>query len=153
MHNLGQNRRKKLMRPPSCKIKDEDWGYNGAFWLSHGFFAPDLWANGDLISQCPRIFKSRVGNGLEGTQTIQTISVVYALACLANFSKWLRERELLHSCFLLSLWLSWRPRAETIAAGRVSMLQRTNLKFSEIQNVFYSSVKPSKHVKKRYLIG
>ena len=59
----------------------------------------------------------------------------------------------LHSSFLLSLWLSWRPRAETIAAGRLSMLQRTDLKFSEIQNVFYSSVKPSKHVKKRYLIG
>ena len=30
---------------------DEDWGYNGAFRLSRGFFAPDLWANGDLISQ------------------------------------------------------------------------------------------------------
>ena len=59
----------------------------------------------------------------------------------------------LHSSFLLSLWLSWRPRAETIASGRLSMLQRTDLKFSEIQNVFYSSVKPSKHAKKRYLIG
>ena len=33
---------KKLMRPPSYKTKDEDWGYNGAFWLSRGFFAPDL---------------------------------------------------------------------------------------------------------------
>ena len=33
----------KLIRPPSCKIEDGDIiMYNGAFWLSRGFFAPDI---------------------------------------------------------------------------------------------------------------
>ena len=134
---------KTLMRPLYCKIKNGEWGYNGAFCLSRGFFAmifepTRTWF---LSLICPRI--EHVSVTCWGYTNIQTISVVYALACLANISKW--ERELLHSSFLLSLRLSWPPRAETIAAGR-SLIPAS-------KNWFYSSVKPSKHVKKLYLIG
>ena len=134
---------KTLMRPLYCKIKNGEWGYNGAFCLSRGFFAMIFEPTGTwfLSLICPRI--EHVSVTCWGYTNIQTISVVYALACLANVSKW--ERELLHSSFLLSLRLSWPPRAETIAAGR-SLIPAS-------KNWFYSSVKPSKHVKKLYLIG
>ena len=70
---------------------------------------------------------------------ILKISVVRAPAYLANFSERIRERKLLH----FGLFFYSRP----------DFVDR--IQFSEIQDVFYSSVKPSKHahVKKLSLIG
>ena len=108
---------------------------HGTFWLSRGFFARFLTAS--LI--CPRIV--RVRNMLSVHKYSKNFSSLYAPAYLANFSERIRERKLLHSSFSYS----GPPRGEMLAARLSAIHQRAE--FSEIQDVFYSSVKPSKHVK------
>ena len=127
---------RKLIRPPSGKIKDGT--DNGAFWLSRGFFASDLWFP-SLIPSTDEWM--RVGNVLR----VHKYSAVHVLAFLANLSERIRKRELNHSSFLLSLdtldFLDYLARKR--AAGSIHA-SKSWIKIL----FFYFSVKPSKHVKK-----
>ena len=131
------------MRPLYCKIKNGEWGYNGAFCLSRGFFAMIFEPTGTwfLSLICPRI--EHVSVTCWGYTNIQTISVVYALACLANVSKWINERE---SSFIplfcsRSDFLDHLAQKPLPQAGHLFLLQRTDFILpSNHQNMSRNSI-------------
>ena len=112
----------------------KSWRVLASMWL---FCAvPDFERTGICFPSliCPWIV--RMCNMLSVNKILK-ISVVHVPAYLANFSERISERKLLH------FGLFFYSRPDFI----------DHIQFSEIQDVFYSSVKPSKHVKKLYLIG
>ena len=79
---------------------------------------------------------------------IQKISVVHALTCLANLSERIRERKPLHSPFFLSPTFARNLRPTSYPSFKELINNSRKYRI-----FFYSSIKPSKHVKKLYLIG